>query len=214
MLLGDTTQRQHLSAYIQNTVIDEALDEQRFTLLHRIILGLHGMKLDTVLHESICEVNAADAYGRRPLMWAAWRGDTSRVKQLLDAGAGVNSSCHEQVIALGKAARLGHLDCVRILLRAGTSLPIANIYHRQPIHFACHSDTHGLPIMTELVRIGADLGSGDTYGWTPLHHAAGYEELESVSSLISLGANIDARDDSSVTPALTALISGQELTFV
>ena len=54
---------------------DDFIDEQNYTTLHKIILGLSMRDLE----EEIClhpqNVNITDVMGRTPLAWAACRGD-------------------------------------------------------------------------------------------------------------------------------------------
>lgn len=182
--------------------------------MHRIVLGLHGKHLRTFLDGTYYDVNISDAYGRTPLTWAAWRGDASSVKQLLDAGAEIDTSDWGGYTALSRAAGSGRLECVRILLRAGASTAVRNFRGSQPIHLACKAEFPNSLVVAELIRFGADLASRGEFGRTPLHYTAVCGTIETVECLVSYGANIDALDEDGETPALTALEKRQEPIFL
>ena len=59
------------------------------------------------------------AVAQTPLMEAALRGDTEKVKALLAQGADVNAKTRFGGTALMYAARNGHKEIVRILWEAG-----------------------------------------------------------------------------------------------
>ena len=45
-----------------------------------------------------------------------------------------------------------------------------------------------------LLQQGEDVDARDHYRWTPLHYAAGYNNLQTVKLLVDSGANIKAND--------------------
>ncbi|XP_078701770.1 ankyrin repeat domain-containing protein 42-like [Branchiostoma floridae x Branchiostoma belcheri] len=57
---------------------------------------------------------------------AAGRGDEGRVKQLLAEGVNVNAADIFNDTPLHAAAKRGHPECVRVLLRAGANTVIRN----------------------------------------------------------------------------------------
>lgn len=57
----------------------ENLDQQGFTLLHLIVLELQYLDLEVVLKYYPIDIDAPDANGRTPLLWASWRGDVASV---------------------------------------------------------------------------------------------------------------------------------------
>jgi outer membrane protein assembly factor BamB len=71
------------------------------------------------------------------LLDAARAGDLAAVRQLLDAGAGVNAANKYGVSALGFAAERGHSDIVRLLVARGADVnAVDSFYGSRPVDFA------------------------------------------------------------------------------
>ena len=73
------------------TAESDFIEDQSYIRVHRIVLGLSLMILEEelVLHPE--DVDAIDALGRTPLIWAVARGDEHFVALLLGAGANPNT---------------------------------------------------------------------------------------------------------------------------
>lgn len=65
------------------------------------------------------DVEAEDAYGRRPLHLAAAGGCEEVVKALVEAGASVDAGTQGGDTALMKACMFGHVETAKLLLEAG-----------------------------------------------------------------------------------------------
>ncbi len=59
------------------------LEEQNSNRAHRIVLGLNGRKLADALKERPQLTDTPDACGNTPLIWAATRGYTGNLRELL-----------------------------------------------------------------------------------------------------------------------------------
>lgn len=70
---------------------DDFVDEQNYSILHRIILGLSLANLEDEIRHHRGDVNRPDAMGRTPLAWAACRGDDRAIVTLLSHGEEVNT---------------------------------------------------------------------------------------------------------------------------
>ena len=70
---------------------EDFIDEQNYTILHRIILGLSMADLEEEIRLYPENVNTTDVMGRTPLAWAACRGDDRAIITLLSHGAEVNT---------------------------------------------------------------------------------------------------------------------------
>ncbi|KAH7381185.1 ankyrin repeat-containing domain protein [Phaeosphaeria sp. MPI-PUGE-AT-0046c] len=193
--------------------IDESsLDQQEFSLLHRIVLRLHGMNLRSYLDDIGKGLNAVDVNGRTPLLWASWRGDVEAVNLLLQAKADIDKQDRQGYTPLARACKAGHLRCVKLLLQFGSSLTAPTGWGAQPIHLASDNKEHGLAVVQELVRSGANPSAPSELG-SPLHNAANRGSLETVKYLISLGVDIDLVDQDGDSPAMVALMCSNQSIF-
>jgi ankyrin repeat protein len=151
----------------------------------------------------------------RPLTWAAAHGFTDRVRLLLQHGVDPDARSPEGR-ALPLAAAAGHREIAELLLAAGAEpvewSPAAGLVAAVLAGDEAGVDPAVLPavladrpgLVAEAVEVGADpelavrLGfdvSGRYEGQTALHTAAWNGDLDLVRRLVSLGADLDARDD-------------------
>lgn len=192
----------------------ENLDQQGFTVLHLIVLGLQCLDLETVLKSHSNDVDVRDANGRTPLLWAAWRGDVRSINHLIKYGADVNGIDYQSWTPLARAAKAGHLSTVRCLLKAQASTTIATSQGFQPIHHASDNKLQGVAVVRELLACGADPSVSSTSHGTPLHNAANRGSVETIKLLLSHGSNINAVDGDGDTPVMIALLCWNEAAFL
>ena len=80
---------------------NEIMEEQHFTLIHRIILGCSSYNLADALHEVPELIDVADVFGRTPLYWAVLQDDLESMKILLvhgaDLGAGAQDDAQSSI---------------------------------------------------------------------------------------------------------------------
>lgn len=83
----------------------------------------------------------------------------------------------------------GHLEIVKLLLKAGCNFNIGTQYLGTPLHAACASGN--LEMTKLLVKAGADLyNTTGTYGRTPFHYAIFNGQLTVVKYLLECGYDI------------------------
>ncbi|KAI4157520.1 MAG: hypothetical protein LQ342_008229 [Letrouitia transgressa] len=187
---------------------DDFIEEQNYTLLHKIILGLSMANLE----EEIClhpeQINTADVMGRTPLAWAACRGDERAIVTLLSHGAEVNTIDIQYSGVVGHAADRSYVTCVRLLLEAGADPDIAAVHNHKvgnPLNVAARNASDPLVLKT-LLDFGADVESSGIDGMTALIHAARRDNAAFATLLLEYGANINATSKSGQTP-LTATVT-------
>ncbi|KAJ4368223.1 hypothetical protein N0V83_006579 [Neocucurbitaria cava] len=191
----------------------ENLDQQGFTLLHLIVLELQYLDLEMVLKYYPIDIDAPDANGRTPLLWAAWRGDVASVSLLLKYGAGVDKIDDQLWTPLAKACKAGHIGAAQCLLEADASVTIATLQGFQPIHHASDNKPSGARIVQELLSRGADPNAYSKAYGTPLHNAANRGSVDSIRCLLANGSDINAVDGDGDTPSMVALCCWNEPAF-
>ena len=183
------------------------IDEQNYTLLHRIVLGLSMQDLGEELIRHPDDINKTDAMGRTPLAWAACRGDEKAIVILLQHGARVNTLDVQHSGIVGHAADRSYATCVRLLLEAGANPDIAAAHGHNvgnPLNVAARNASDPMIIKT-LLDFGADVESCGVDAITSLIHASRRNNVSFATILLEYGANINAVSAAGQTPLTTAV---------
>ena len=136
------------------------------------------------------DVNAAQGDGMSALHWAAERGDMALMEVLLYAGAELEASTrigHYRPLHI--AARNGNVEVVIRLIEAGADInSVTDPSGSTPLHLAALSGNGS--VVRELVNAGAEIDSREAeWQQTPLIFAASWNRLETVVTLLELGAD-------------------------
>ena len=153
-------------------------------------------------------VNAVDCYGRIPLMFAAECQHWEMVSFLTKHGATVNVVDRKGHTPLMLAAERGHWKTVSFLINHGARVNVLDKNGCTPLMLAAkggHWD-----IVSFLLEHGASAQGKlkDKLSRTPLHCVANSCSVNIIAKLVSLGANVNAQDDNSVTPLMKAVEKG------
>lgn len=152
-------------------------------------------------------IDAVDALGRTPLIWAAARGNEHFVALLLGAGADSNTLDIQWTGAVSYAAERDHTICVRLLLEAGAEpdplLP-GGIRVGSALNCAARNATRPL-ILKTLLDFGADVEASGVECITSLIHAARTDNASFAMLLLEYGADINATSTLGQTPLTTAI---------
>lgn len=117
-----------------------------------------------LLAETAPDLDAADATGWTPLMYAVKGGHDEIVEMLLEAGASLDSRNDSGETALHLAARLGRTASARRLLRAGADFALRDSEGRTPLYRAIES--RSADIIEMLQAAGLARGRGALSGAT------------------------------------------------
>ena len=186
---------------------DDFVNEQNYSILHKIILGLSMKTLEEeILHQPEL-INSRDTMNRTPLAWAACRGDDRAIVALLRHGAEVNTLDIQHSAPVCHAADRNYVTCVRLLLEAGANPNIAaDSGHKvgDGLNTASRNASDPL-ILKTLLDFGARVDSCGVDGMTPLIHASRRDNASFAILLLEYGANINATNSAGQTPLTTAI---------
>lgn len=188
---------------------EETFIDLEMSLLHRIVLGLVGTSLEDHLRLGLDNINAQDAGGRTPLMWATRRGDVSAIKLLLAHGADPNVKDRSLVSPLHKAVADADDESVMVLLQAGAVANVFDDYNATPLHNLTFCPRYRPKTIVSLLRHGADIEARDEIGRTPLSWLNGFKRrsnCENAAMLVACGAKVDCLDDMGDSPLNDAVV--------
>lgn len=182
----------------------EILDEQESTIFHQIVLGFCHTELEKQFKFNYRDIDLPDVNGRTPLLWAAWRGKSQKVRILLELGADPNKKDIEGFSPLAKAAQSGYLDCVRALVDGGATVTTTIYWGLEPIHLACQNALKGLRVVEYLLVHGATATATTPSGGTQLYFACNRGAISIVKLLLNYGVDVHVRNVSGDSPVMVA----------
>ena len=146
------------------------------------------------------DVNAKtkDENGYPPLYLAAFYGNTGVVKFLLSKGADVHATESRGETPLHAA---GNIEVAKLLVAQGADVNAKSKYGEAPIH-TTSARAHNAEIIAFLVDKGADVRARSGRGQEPIHEVVQFGNVQAVKTLVSLGADILAKEDDSGHSAL------------
>lgn len=183
------------------------IEEQNFSRLHKIVVGLLPHDLEKAILEDTDQIDVTDAMGRTPLVWAAARGDHRSIQILLDYNADPNIMDMYISPPVSYAADRGHTLCVKLLLEAGAlAEPILPPGFKQGSPLNCAArNTEDPTILKYLLTHGAHVDGTGVDGNTALIHAARTDNVRFAVLLLDYNANINATSITQHTPLTTAI---------
>ncbi len=145
-----------------------------------------------VLLDKGADVNAKEIGGGwTALIIAATNGYKQHAQLLLENGADVNLSGHDQRTALHCASGSGYEAVVQLLVENGADVNASA--HGWTAGLLAAKERH-MSIVQFLIEKKADVNAGDCHGRTALHWAAMYGSQAILQLLADEGANLNAAD--------------------
>lgn len=192
--------------------VSSFLDEFEYADLHKIVLGILPLDLETALGNSrsiAAQVNQSTVDGYTPAALAAMRGDVAALATLARAGADLSCRNGRGLLPIHLACQGCHVAAVEFLVDhfAGaqvneptTSLGDAplRIVYKSP-----HLDS--LVLVKLLVEKGADVNAVNNEGEPAIKGAVQDDRAEDVEYLISCGADVDIVDEHGNTALIEAI---------
>lgn len=131
------------------------------------------------------------------------------VKEMLDAGYGVNTSQRvTELTALHFAAGGGAGETLVMLLWSGAQVDARDTVNLTALHHAC--ELGQASIAQVLLAHGADVNAaGGVHGYTPLHLAVQNDHADLAGALLDVGAELNAREGHGATALHFAVLHGR-----
>src|ERR1700733_14089147 len=166
--------------------------------------GQRAAAIDMIAKKS-ADVNAAEADGSTPLLWAANLNETDLAMRLLKAGA--NPKVRNQLgsTPLGEAALNANTGLIKAFLDSGADPNAAGPDGQTPLMIVAR--TANVAAAKLLLDKGANPNAKETQrGQTPLMWAAATSQGPMMRELLAKGAEVDARSDLDL---MTPLVSSE-----
>lgn len=191
------------------TINTKLVDNNGRTALHWAAAKSSDPMVIKALLDANADVHAVDKMGYTALH-AAVEGSKSYelvIRELLTAGASVNSNASDQDSPLHAASRINELWVIKLLLEEGANPKAGDFDNMTPLHTAAFDNTD-VEVLQALIDAGADVnaagkttGRAQQAGYTPLHAAAkGSRTPEVIAILLAAGAKIESPNRDGFTP--------------
>jgi ankyrin repeat protein/uncharacterized protein YjbI with pentapeptide repeats len=160
--------------------------------------------------ETLQEEQAVTFQNRQEaLMTAAKAGYLPGLTQAVRAGAAVNEVGQERRTALSFAVAAGHIEAVAWLLALGADPngfdeTDEGLPHSYPLMVATTAEANRSEVIGLLVRQGAYVDQTDAFGRTALMLAAQRLDMEAMTTLVSVGSDLNLRDRQGLTALMQA----------
>ncbi|WP_342226360.1 ankyrin repeat domain-containing protein [Rickettsia endosymbiont of Urophora cardui] len=157
-----------------------------------------------LLIEKGANVNAQDAKGNTPVIIATAIKNKELVNDLIDVNAKNDDgdSAIPTIVGVGVGSGVigGVIGGVSSGVIGGGIMGAGGAAYAKAIGSYSRVDNSDSEILENLIEHGANLNVVDSFGNTPLHHAAANNDVEMVELCINNNANIDARNHLGETP--------------
>jgi hypothetical protein len=179
---GDAFHEDFLTTMNLSREDPETLTKRKFSVAHKIVLGLSNLDLEEFLRAAPEEIDRPDQLGRTPLSWAASRPNPTFVEILLQHGASLYTADRRRQTPIHYCAGSGHAYSMELLLKAAKERS-QNERRRRP------SQSHSLLTVSDVIN------AKDSKGRTPLNFATRMNFPMHVRLLIDAQADAEAPDE-------------------
>ncbi|KAK1755826.1 hypothetical protein QBC47DRAFT_381406 [Echria macrotheca] len=154
-------------------------------------------------------INSLDKYGRPPLSYAVWSGNTKVVKLLVKKGAQVDLEDDIGGTPLSYAVCGGHQEIIKILLERGVEIGSEAEILRDLLFSATSYGDHAVvKMLLETAKV--DPNTQNEYGWIPLIIASTMGNLQILRIFLRNSADVNAETPGIGRPLDHAIHKGDE----
>src|SRR5262245_17741813 len=159
-----------------------------------LLWAAHWNDLQTaeLLVRAGADANVANDFRMTPLSQACTNASSALVDLLLKAGANPNTPIGTGETPLMTCARTGNAGAVRMLLVHGADVNAKEPTQNQTAAMWAAAERHA-PVLKTLIEANADLKAHTKTGFTPLHFAARWGDIESARTLLDAGVDVNIR---------------------
>jgi ankyrin repeat protein len=159
-----------------------------------LLWAAHWNDLQTaeLLVRAGADTNTANDFKMTPLSQACTNASSAMVGLLLQAGANPNTRIATGETPLMTCARTGNLDAVGMLLARGADVNAVEPTQNQTALMWAAAEQHP-KVLQMLIAAHANLQAHTSLGFTALHFAARFGDLESTRILLDAGVDVNIR---------------------
>lgn len=181
-------------------------DENECTVLHYAVWQDNPELLAPLL-DYADDLEVRDGIGWTPLMSAVNRGSKQNVNMLLARGAQIDCDWVGGMSLIADAMNFDDIELITILMDHGARVAptpdmLSNSEDQSAFYLLHYAVDDGLIDVAKLLidKGQIPLNTLDSAGWSPLHLAAGHNNLEMVTLLLAKGADVNIKDSNGNTP--------------
>lgn len=184
---------------------------EAYTGLHAAVVSGGTAEVERLVRDG-ADINARDAFGRTPLMVAAYRRDEGTARVLIDLGANVNALEYQSYDAITIAAVQNDAEMLDLLIKAGgNTRAITSPYGGTALIAAAHLGN--VEAVKALAAARAPLDHVNRLGMTALIEAivlgdGGARHQAVVAVLIDAGADVNLANNQGTRPFALAVDKG------
>ena len=173
------------------------LEERGFTHLHRVVIGLSHDSIGKAISFAPESINTPDADGWTPLHWAARRGQSVFLLDLLQHGADpFLKTTREERTSLHLAAMRNSVPCIKHLLSYRSGNHVVDLNARDfygNTSLRCAGELNSAAALAHLIQVGADINLASRSDEPPLWSAIYNNSHEAITQLINAGADVSRK---------------------
>eukprot|EP00041_Stephanoeca_diplocostata_P027127 m.742593 g.742593 ORF g.742593 m.742593 type:complete len:1300 (-) comp23119_c0_seq3:98-3997(-) len=183
---------------LQYEQVIDSPDVHGQTALMLAVIGGKADVAEVLLNTSTASIDVLDETGNSPLHRAAFDGNTSICRSLIQANANVNVLDESQQTPLMFASEQGHIEIIGLLVDGGASTELVDPDGRNALHIASLAGRS--EVCTYLTqRCGMDPNVREEGGRTSLHTAVFSSDRRTTQALVAANADVNEQDGQGIS---------------